>query len=64
MPELATYEITALALQFCGLDTATNLTVAERNQIGDAEKYIRLYLMRTDIHALSIDAWSPQELDR
>ena len=21
-------------------------------------------LMRTDIHALSIDAWSPQELDR
>jgi DNA-binding transcriptional MerR regulator len=49
MAELATYEITALALQFCGLDTTTNLTVAERNQIGDAEKYIRLYLMRTDI---------------
>jgi BolA protein len=21
-------------------------------------------LMRTDIHALAIDAWSPQELDR
>ena len=49
MPELAAYEITALALQFSGLDTTTNLTVAERNQIGDAEKYIRLYLMRTDI---------------
>ena len=49
MPELATFEITALALQFCGLDTTTNLTVPERKQIGNAEKYIRLYLMRTDI---------------
>ena len=44
------HEITALALQFCGLDATENLIAAERNQIADAEKYIRLYLMRTDIH--------------
>ena len=44
------HEITALALQFCGLDATENLIAAERNQIADAEKLIRLYLMRTDIH--------------
>jgi transcriptional regulator with XRE-family HTH domain len=49
MPELATFEITALALHYCGVDTSTNLTVSERKQIEEAEKYIRLYLMRTDI---------------
>jgi len=43
------HEVTALALQFCGLDATASLTVPERDQVADAEKYIKLYLMRTDI---------------
>ena len=43
------HEITALALQYCGLDATETLTLGERDQIADAEKYIRLYLLRTDI---------------
>ena len=46
---IADFEITALALQHCGLEVDHQMTGADRRAVGNAEKLIRLYLMRTDI---------------
>jgi len=47
--ELADFEITSLALQYCGLEPTAQLTVADKKQVADAERLMRLYLMRTDL---------------
>jgi hypothetical protein len=46
---VSNFEITALALQFCGLDPSQQLTGQERKAVTQAEQLVRLYLMRTDI---------------
>jgi hypothetical protein len=43
------FEITSLALQYCGLDPSQQLSGPERKAVGQAEQLVRLYLMRTDI---------------
>jgi hypothetical protein len=46
---VADFEITALALQHCGLDPSQQLTGVERKAVAQAEQLMRLYLMRTNI---------------
>lgn len=43
------FEVTALALQHCGLDPSRQMTGAERKAVDQAERLLRLYLMRTSI---------------
>ena len=47
--QLAEFEITSLALQYCDLDPASQLTAEDRQRVAQTEKFIQLYLMRTDI---------------
>ena len=47
--ETEDFEITSLALQYCGLEPTAQLTIAEKKQVADTEKLMRLYLMRTDL---------------
>jgi methanogenic corrinoid protein MtbC1 len=43
------FEITSLALQYCGLDPSQQLSGPERRAVTQAEQLVRLYLMRTSI---------------
>jgi methanogenic corrinoid protein MtbC1 len=43
------FEITSLALQYCGLDPSQQLSGSERRAVTQAEQLVRLYLMRTSI---------------
>jgi hypothetical protein len=43
------FEITSLALTYCGLDPSQQLSGQERRAVSQAEQLVRLYLMRTDI---------------